>query len=77
MHSAVYNQDLFEDGITPEKLLQEGDDNWTKSLYESLNLTEEQIFKIAQKKGLFKNKRKETVNLIVKLKESKNQLKHQ
>ena len=68
MHSAVYNKDLFEDGITPEKLLQEGDDNWTKSLYESLNLTEEQIFKIAKKKDLFKNKRKETVNLIVKLK---------
>lgn len=68
MHSAVYNKDLFEDGVTSEKLLEDGDDNWTKSLYESLNLTEEQIGKIAQKKGLFKNKRKETVNLIVKLK---------
>ena len=63
MHSAVYNKDLFEDRVTSEKLLEDGDDNWTKSLYESLNLTEEQIGKIAQKKGLFKNL-KVTVKII-------------
>lgn len=65
------------DNPTPQLLVSGGPDRWTKNLFQDLNLEQDQIDMVAKLKGPYYQKRKDTVRLIQKLKETKEQLKKQ